>query len=351
MLVLIFCRLNFCFYEGEVKKMCNVKNFFAAMLLVFAVTILGNAEAAIVTDKLPLQCYVDHKVTSYDTGSGQPVGWIDPEVDLVRITVIDGNTGVAMGTHPGRNGTVERLFWARDVFADTNYSNRNAHVSGYHEVYRTQNSGATIGSVRDEDVTVVADNGNRAQIIYRLDNGTGYKMGWVSSSIVYGGVNPNPQPQTKDFPSSIYLTQVGNSTCTLVSAAMMLRAKAYLNGNNSWNSITENSLRSTAWIEHQGLRHEFSYQNMRVSHVSVSGISVSNLKNLLNQHPEGIVIHCSSLPHAVWVISYSGDTFYCSDPLRNYSGDKRALDNSYLGRRFGSQSNILNRVTAYWYIP
>ena len=194
MLVLIFCRFNLNFYEGEVIKMCNVKNFLAAMLLVFAVTVFGNAEAAIVTDKVPLQCYVDHKVTSYDTGSGQAVGWIDAEVDLVRITGI-GDNGVAIGTHPGRNGTVERLFWARDVFADTNYSNRIAHVNGYQQVYRTQNSGSTIGSVRDEDVTVVADNGNRAQIIYRLDNGTGYKMGWVPSSVV--PPNPGPTPNNK----------------------------------------------------------------------------------------------------------------------------------------------------------
>ena len=178
-----FCRFNLGFYESEVIKMCNVKNILAAMLLVFAATIFGSAEAAIVTDKMPLQCYVDHKVTSYDTRSGQAVGWIDAEVDLVKIRGIDGN-GVAIGTHPGRNGTVERLFWARDVFADTNYSNRNAHVNGYHDVYRTSTSGSTIGSVKDEDVTVVADNGNRAQIIYRLNNGTGYKMGWVPSNVV-----------------------------------------------------------------------------------------------------------------------------------------------------------------------
>ena len=178
-----FCRFNLGFYESEVIKMCNVKNILAAMLLVFAATIFGSAEAAIVTDKMPLQCYVDHKVTSYDTRSGQAVGWIDAEVDLVKIRGIDGN-GVAIGTHPGRNGTVERLFWARDVFADTNYSNRPAHIDHYQQVYRTQNSNATIGSVNNEDVTVVADNGNRAQIIYRLDNGTGYKMGWVPSSVV-----------------------------------------------------------------------------------------------------------------------------------------------------------------------
>ena len=166
--------------------MFNLKNLLIATLLIFAVSIVGKAEAGIVTDKMPLQCYVDHKVTSYDLNSGQAVGWIDAEVDLVQIEEIGGN-GVARGTHPGRNGTVRRLFWARDVFADTNYANRPAHVNGYHEVYRTSSSGSTIGSVRDEDVTVVADNGNRAQIVYRLDNGTGYKMGWVPSSVVNSG--------------------------------------------------------------------------------------------------------------------------------------------------------------------
>ena len=333
--------------------MLKHKNFFMAALLIFAVMFSVTAEAGIVRDKLPLKCYVDHRVTSYDKNSGQSVGWIDAEVDLVTITGI-GDNGVAIGTHPGSGGRiVERLFWARDVFADENYSNRNVHVNGSHQVFRTRNSGTAIGSISNEEVTVVADDGNRAQIIYRLDNGTGYKMGWVPSSIVRGdgGNNGgNTNNDNKVFPSSIYLTQIGNRTCTLTASAMMLRAKAYLNGDSGWSSITESSLESTAWIPNQGLRWNFTYRNMSVGHYKVSGMSISDLKNLLNQHPEGIVIHCSSLPHAVWVISYSGDTFYCSDPLSNYSGDKRPLDNSYLGRKFGSQSNILNNTTAYWYV-
>lgn len=192
-----FSRVNFVF-ESEVLKMCSLKNFFMTVLLTLVATIFNITEAGIVTDKMPLQCYVDHKVTSYDLNSGQAVGWIDAEVDLVQIKEIGGN-GVSRGTHPGRNGTVERLFWARDVFADTNYSNRNVHVNGYHEVYRTKNSGATIGSINNEEVTVVADNGNRAQIIYRLNNGTGYKMGWVPSSIV-----ANNQPVGANFQLSNY---------------------------------------------------------------------------------------------------------------------------------------------------
>ena len=166
--------------------MLNHKNFFMAALLIFALIFSVTAEAGIVRDKLPLKCYVAHRVTSYDKNSGQSVGWIDAEVDLVTITGI-GDNGVAIGTHPGSGGKiVERLFWARDVFADENYANRNVRVNGSHQVFRTRNSGNTIGSISNEEVTVVADDGNRAQIIYRLDNGTGYKMGWVPSSIVRG---------------------------------------------------------------------------------------------------------------------------------------------------------------------
>lgn len=207
-----FSRVNL-FLKVEVLKMCSLKNFFTAVLLTLVATIFNIAEAAIVADKMPLQCYVDHKVTSYDKNDGREVGWIDADVDLVEITGINVGTGVALGTHPSGSRRVERIFWARDVFADLGYRNRPAHVSGYHEVYRTKNSSATIGSIRDEEVTVVADNGNRAQIIYRLDNGTGYKMGWVPSSIVNGGggnVTNYAQPAEGEY----YIVPI-NSTCAI----------------------------------------------------------------------------------------------------------------------------------------
>ena len=130
--------------------MYSLKNFFMATLLIFAVSVGEIAEAAIVTDKMPLQCYVDHKVTSYDKNNGQAVGWIDADVDLVQITAINAGTGVAIGTHPSGSRRVERIFWARDVFADMGYRNRNVRVSGSHQVYRTKNSSATIGSISNE---------------------------------------------------------------------------------------------------------------------------------------------------------------------------------------------------------
>ncbi len=436
------------------------KKFFALAFMLATMIFVGTVEAGIVTDRFPLFCYVDHQVDTYNQPNGQKVGYISANVDLIRVTQVRGD-GWAYGDYPGRNGRVARWFRINELCADPGYSNRGTNIRGAQNVFRTKNGGDTIGSVsNNEEVIVLADNGNRAQILYKLNNNTGWKMGWVPSSTVAvannnrvivqptNNINHNPQGTVEqanspspgvlhvrgraydldnarssvrlhvyvgggagsgapsyeirtdggsnifddtrqvsrtgnqhvyvyalndygpgenkeiwngyvniqgnnptpsgDYPSSIYLTQQGSNTCTLVSAAMMLRAKAYRNGNNSWSSITESAIRSTAWSS--GLKWSWSYAGMNVEHSKMSGISQNTLQTLLAQHPEGVVIHCGNLPHAVWINGYSNGTFYCSDPLKNYSGDKRPLANSYLGRRLGSQSNILSRVTAIWYI-
>ena len=58
--------------------------------------------------------------------------------------------------------------------------------------------------------------------------------------------------QSTDLPSEIYLTQQGSSTCTMAASAMMLRARFYKSNNSSWRSITESSIRSTAWVDGTG---------------------------------------------------------------------------------------------------
>ena len=157
-----------------------------------------------------------------------------------------------------------------------------------------------------------------------------------------------------DLSSEVYLAQQGSSTCTLASAAMMIRARFYKSNNSLWKSVTESSIRSKAWIEGSGLRHSWSYSidnnSVSVAHSTVSGISVSSLKSLLNSHPEGIVLYCGKLPHAVFLTDYDGDTFYCADPIQSYSGKRISLAASYLGKKYGSQAGVLNNVTAYWYI-
>ena len=169
-------------------KRFKARKFLAALALGSAILFGGMAqsvaEAGVITDRLPFQCYVDHQVDTYNQPNGQRVGYISPNVDLIRVTQVRGD-GWAYGDYPGKNGRVSRWFRITELCADPNYSNRGATVQGAQRVFRTKNSGDTIGSVsNNESVIVLADNGNRAQILYRLDNGTGYKVGWVPSSSV-----------------------------------------------------------------------------------------------------------------------------------------------------------------------
>ena len=156
--------------------------------------LLGNAaEAGIVTDRFPIQMYAEQRVYSYNSaGASGYAGWADGSTDLIR--VIGYQNGWVHVYHPGSGGrTVNRWCKADELFANPGYSNRSAHVSNYQTVYRTSSSGTQFGSVNNEDVIVLAEKNNRAQILYRLDNGQGYKVGWIASSAVAsnGGRNTN----------------------------------------------------------------------------------------------------------------------------------------------------------------
>lgn len=63
-----------------------------------------------------------------------------------------------------------------------------------------------------------------------------------------------------------YFKQSRGGTCTLASAAMMLRRRAYLDGMDSWVDVTENGIKSTAWSG--GLSHSFTYNDMHVGYAT-----------------------------------------------------------------------------------
>ena len=157
-----------------------------------------------------------------------------------------------------------------------------------------------------------------------------------------------------ELPDSIYVKQEGSRTCTLAATTMMLRSRMYLSGNSAWVSIAESDVRKVAWHSSYGLYWNFTYSingnSMNVSHESVSGISISALKSVLDAHPEGIVLYCKSKPHGVFLTDYEGDTFYCADPAGSYSGKRIPLADSLLGDYYGGQAKALRAVTAYWYI-
>ena len=160
------------------------------------------------------------------------------------------------------------------------------------------------------------------------------------------------------FPSSLYLRQITNVSCTRASNTMMCRARAYLSGNDNWSSITEYDLTNCgAWSDSYGMSWNYTLSkpgdgihSIRVSETAVSGLGLGTVKALLNAHPEGFVMYCGRLPHAIFITDYAGDTIYCADPGWGYSGDRRPLTSSYFGTCYGSQANILANVTTYWYV-
>lgn len=166
-----------------------------ATLLILAVSIAGNAEAGIITDRLPFYCYVDHQVDTYEQPNGRKIGYISANVDLIRVTNVRSD-GWAYGDYPISGGRrISRWFRVSELCADPGYSNRGTRVQGAQRVFNTQNSNEPFGSVsHNEEVIVLADNGNRAQIIYKLNNNTGYKVGWVPSSSVSSRTSPGPIP-------------------------------------------------------------------------------------------------------------------------------------------------------------
>ena len=166
-----------------------------------------------------------------------------------------------------------------------------------------------------------------------------------------------PQARAENIPAlpdELFLTQNVTGTCTLCSSAMMIRTSMYLRGNNNWSKVTENALRPSAWMTGVGLYWNFSYTvgntTVKVGHKNISGITIKDLKALLDDHPEGIVLYCGGLPHAVYLTGYDGDVFYCADTVQGISGKQVTLKKSWLGIMYGSQAAVLKRVTAYWYV-
>ena len=139
-----------------------------------------------------------------------------------------------------------------------------------------------------------------------------------------------------------YSKQERSGTCTLASATMMLRRRAYLNGDETFTEITERSVRKKAWWD--GLVHNFTYKGMTVGYGTLAGDWESReaqLIALLEQHPEGIVAYDRSSPHAILLTDYTDGTFYCSDPARNIA----------TGRIPVSYASIsLKNVRYYWYV-
>lgn len=158
------------------------------------------------------------------------------------------------------------------------------------------------------------------------------------------------------LPSTLYVKQNTSKTCTLASAVMMMRARAYLSGSSVWSSITESSTQSTAWLTGEGLYNSFTYKWSGNS-ISVSSsttenrITTATIKSYLNSHPEGIVLYVFDKPHAIFITDCVGDTFYCADPAGSYSGNRIKVADSYMCKYYGwSQADLIGHADKIWYV-
>ncbi len=144
--------------------------------------------------------------------------------------------------------------------------------------------------------------------------------------------------------TGVFLKQNQRGTCTLASTAMMLRRTAMLRGDANWNEITENSCRSVFWLAGRGLPYQFSYDGINVERRKLPGGNANRqvLIDLLAEHPEGVVLHAASVPHAVLLTDYTDGVFYCADPAENIALARVPITEAY-GTR-------IENSTAYWYV-
>ena len=117
----------------------------------------------------------------------------------------------------------------------------------------------------------------------------------------------------------VFLKQQQRGTCTLASTAMMLRRAAMLNGDENWAQMT-------------------------VGHDRLPGGQANEavLIDLLEEHPEGIMLHAACVPHGILLTEYKDGQFYCADPSEYAEAGIIPIEEAW-GTR-------VENSNAYWYV-
>ena len=148
-------------------------------------------------------------------------------------------------------------------------------------------------------------------------------MALVLSLVLMAVMLPGALAVDLNVDAGFYFKQSRGGTCTLASAAMMLRRRAFLDGLTDWTDVTENSVRGSAWAG--GLSHSFNYNAMQVGYSTLPSNNEAKkavLIQLLAEHPEGIVLYDRRQPHAVLLTDYTDGVFDCSDPAGSVSSGR-----------------------------
>ena len=146
----------------------------------------------------------------------------------------------------------------------------------------------------------------------------------------------------------VYQTQTIAHTCTLIAATMMIRNFAC-----PYEQVTETGVGHFAWTKQWGLSQEFQIGQVRVT----CNADIQNcidkkayLINVLQYHPEGVVIYDTGAPHAIWLFGYDQDTdtFYCADTINRTGGRAITLAESIIHGE--TQQDKVNTIDKIWYI-
>ena len=150
----------------------------------------------------------------------------------------------------------------------------------------------------------------------------------------------------------VYLTQTVPHTCTLIAATMMLRNYSCQRGS-PYEQVTDTGVGRYAWTKQWGLSQEFTIGQVQVT----CNADIRNcidkkayLINVLQYHPEGVVIYDTGAPHAIYLFGYDSDsdTFYCADTTHRNGGRAIPLQESII--RGETQQDKINTIDKSWYV-
>ena len=150
----------------------------------------------------------------------------------------------------------------------------------------------------------------------------------------------------------VYIMQTRAHTCTLVAATMMLRNYSCQRGT-PYEQVTASGVGNFAWTKKYGLSQDFSIGQVTVTSNADVHYCVDKkayLINVLQYHPEGVVIYDTGAPHAIWLFGYDqdSDTFYCADTITRNGGHAIPLVESII--RGETQQDKVDTIDKIWYV-
>ncbi len=157
-------------------------------------------------------------------------------------------------------------------------------------------------------------------------------------------------------PELYYVKKYHSGDCVLCSNAYMIMRAAYYNGSEDFQKITNNLLRRYACTSKHGciMKHDYKFTfdgvTYRIKAKSLSGkksAKEKKLRDLLEEHPEGIVVRgaARSGGHGILLTSYEDGKFYAVDSAQNYHGRNKGIV-EYDDTTMYS----IKRLTQIWYI-